>query len=271
MKGRIIVGSLVAIFLILLVPVTNAVQIKTVEKDLSTSFISYDALKNMDADELIVFIRTLAQIYPQLYEEFQHDVDEMKNTPVSSIVTKHVSDIQLNKNQGPQQKSDNQTLLEKIFWKVFNYRLFRLYISTCLFIYFQSKFTLMRTMTWGIRLLRWVKIGILLGFIDPSQQPQTPNIACTTDSTTNRITVATADANIKWNDIIITNDTGSSNCHWAIYDGGGVTNQTTNVMPTSNVTAGDYIFIWYPSGGNVKITLRYVPTNSLLGSWTVNV
>ncbi|MBE3121145.1 MAG: hypothetical protein IMZ53_05090 [Thermoplasmata archaeon] len=105
----------------------------------------------------------------------------------------------------------------------------------------------------------------------PTPPQQTPNIACTTDSTTNKIQVAVADVNIKWNDIVITNTTGSSNCHWAIYDGGGVTNQTTDVMPTSDVTAGDYIFIWYPPGGNVKITMRYVPTNALLGTWTINV
>ncbi len=78
---------------------------------------------------------------------------------------------------------DNQTFLEKIFWKIFNYRLFRVYLSALLFVYFQSKFTLMRTMTWGIRLLRWVKVGILLGFIDPSQQsPQTPTIDFHQDS-----------------------------------------------------------------------------------------
>jgi hypothetical protein len=100
---------------------------------------------------------------------------------------------------------------------------------------------------------------------------ETPNVACTTDSTTNRIQVAFADVNIKWSDIVITNNTGSSDCHWAIYDGGGVTNQTTDSMPTSDVTAGDTIFIWYPHGGNVKITMRYVPSNSLLGTWTINV
>jgi len=110
-------------------------------------------------------------------------------------------------------------------------------------------------------------------YVHVKQPPtqQTPNIACTTDSTTNKIQVATADANIKWYNIVITNNTGSSNCHWAIYDGGGVTNRSTNVMPTSEVTAGDFIFIWYSPAGNVKITLRYVPTNSLLGSWTINV
>ena len=38
---------------------------------------------------------------------------------------------------------------------------------------------------------------------------QTPNVACTTDSTSNRIQVATADANIKWKDIVVTIDNTS--------------------------------------------------------------
>lgn len=99
---------------------------------------------------------------------------------------------------------------------------------------------------------------------------QTPNVACTTDSTTNKVTIATADANIKWDDITIT--TGGNS--WAIFSGGGVTNETTNAYPndpTVEVTAGDYVLLYGVSVGNVVVTLRYEPTNSLLGTWTVNV
>ena len=39
----------------------------------------------------------------------------------------------------------------------------------------------------------------------------------------------------------------------------------------ADVTAGDYILLSTWMTGNVKITLRYVPTNSLLGSWTINI
>jgi flagellin-like protein len=99
---------------------------------------------------------------------------------------------------------------------------------------------------------------------------QTPNVACTTDSTLNKIQIATADANIKWTDIVITNDSGVT-LKWAVYSGGGVTNSTTGTMPaTAEVTAGDYIYVWGFTG-NSRITLRYKPTNSLLGTWTINV
>ena len=99
---------------------------------------------------------------------------------------------------------------------------------------------------------------------------QTPNVACTTDSTLNKITVATADANIKWTDIVLTNDSGVT-LRWAVYYNGGVTNGTTGTMPaTAEVTAGDYVYLWGYTG-NARMTLRYKPTNSLLGTWTVNV
>jgi hypothetical protein len=98
----------------------------------------------------------------------------------------------------------------------------------------------------------------------------TPSISIGIDSDSNKMFVTSTDENVKWNDIVITNDTGYSNCHWTIYDDGGVTNRGTNIMPTSDITAGDYILIWGVTG-NVKITMRYVPTNTLLGTWTINV
>lgn len=102
---------------------------------------------------------------------------------------------------------------------------------------------------------------------------QTPNVACTTDSTANRITVATADANIKWSDVRITLDTAVTG--WCVYTSAGTPigyNQAT-AQPFGGaqiVYAGDYLLL-NGTVGNVKVTLGYAPTNSLLGTWTVNV
>jgi hypothetical protein len=244
MKRRSIVGSIVAILLIVFVPVTNAIQIQTVQKELSSSIISYDILKNMNAEELVVFIKSLAQDYPQLAEEFQHAVDKMKNAPFSSLVTKRADGIPVNKNEGPQPKSGNQTLIEKIFWKIYNYRVFRLLVSTLLFIYTQSKFTLWRTMTWGIRLLRWVKIGILLGFIDPNpQQPQTPTIVFQQDTINKTIQVLSINSNnVLWSDI---DEIGAGSC---------------DPLPIGNVTAGETL-----TNCTGIIVLQYIPTQEILG------
>jgi hypothetical protein len=244
MKRRSFIGSIVAILLIVFVPVTNAIQIQTVQKELSSSIISYDTLKNMNAEELVVFIQSLAQDYPLLFEEFQHAVDKIKNAPVSSLVTKRANAISVDKNRGPQLKSDNQTLLEKIFWKIYNYRVFRLLVSTLLFIYTQSKFTLWRTMTWGIRLLRWVKIGILLGYVDPNQQhPQTPNIVFQQDIVNKTLQVLSINSNdVLWSDI---DEIGAGSC---------------DPLPVGNVTVGDIL-----TNCSGIIVLQYIPTQEILG------
>ena len=100
---------------------------------------------------------------------------------------------------------------------------------------------------------------------------QTPNVACTTDSTTNKITVATADANILWKDIVVSLDqTGAS---YRVFTASSAPIDAINATAgagTTTVTAGDYILLSTYTG-NVKATLKYTPTNSLLGSWTVNV
>src|SRR5512137_687734 len=57
---------------------------------------------------------------------------------------------------------------------------------------------------------------------------QTPNVACTTDSTANKITVATADANIKWTDVNITTNPANT---WRVYYNGGTTPTTNNTYP----------------------------------------
>jgi hypothetical protein len=244
MKRRIILGSIIVVFLIALVPATNAIQIRTVERELSRTLVSYEQVKNMDAEALVAFIQSLANDYPELSEEFQSAVEDIENTPISPMESNHQSNFFIEKNQKPRQSEDNQTFLEKIFWKIYNYRVFRLLVSLLLFIKFQSKFTLMRTMTWGIRLLRWVKVGILLGFIDPSQQPpQTPDIVFQQDLGNDTLTVTYATAvNVLWSDI---SEIGAGSC---------------DPFPEGNVTAGDMI-----TNCTGIVVLQYIPTYEILG------
>lgn len=116
------------------------------------------------------------------------------------------------------------------------------------------------------------KTATVIIYVTSSPEPpnQTPNIACTTDSTRNVITVATADADIKWVDVIITTNPV---INWRLYYNGGITAALDNSYPMNTITvlAGDYILLVGSSLGNVRTTLRYLPTNSLLGTWTVNV
>jgi len=103
---------------------------------------------------------------------------------------------------------------------------------------------------------------------------QTPNVACTVDSTLNKVTVATADANIKWSDVVITLNPSATYSFFVYYNGGttaGAVNSTA--LGAVTIMAGDYILITTTgaTGSNDMATLRYNPTNSLLGTWTVNV
>jgi hypothetical protein len=254
MKRRILVGSLVAVVLLLLIPMANAIQIQTVERKISNQVISYERFKEMNPEELVVFIESLAQVYPQIYKEFQRSVDKMKNTLVQPTSENNIIEKMGNNIQRSQPLSDNQTFLEKVYWKIFNYRLFRLYISACLFLYFQSNLALLRTTTWAIRLLRWVKIGILLGYINTNQQqPQTPTIVFEQDIGNRTLSVTSvSSADILWSDIA---QIGAGGC---------------DPFPEGNVTVGDTIIDC--SG---IIVLQYVPTQEVLGvfqfdQWHIN-
>ena len=65
MKRRIFIGSIFVVFFIALVPVTNAIQIKTVHDRVTQNIMSFQQFKNMDTQELIVFLQILAHLYKQ--------------------------------------------------------------------------------------------------------------------------------------------------------------------------------------------------------------
>jgi hypothetical protein len=240
MKRRIIIGSIFVVFFIALVPVTNAIQVQTVQNRVPDNIMSFQEFQEMDTQELIAFLLFLAHDSPEIPTEFIHIANEVQQMYNSES---HQSSSVIKKTRGSQQNDDNQTFLETLFWKIFNYRLFRVYLSALLFVYFQSNFTLYRTMTWGIRLLRCVKIGILLGFINPSQQPpQTPLIGFQQDLTNMTLTVTSTSAiNIPWTDIA---EIGAGSC---------------DPFPEGFVTAGDII-----TNCTGIIVLQYLPTYEIL-------
>jgi flagellin-like protein len=91
---------------------------------------------------------------------------------------------------------------------------------------------------------------------------QTPNVALSVDTTNKRLVVATADLNIKWADITVTASAPATSA--GPFSAGGAHGVY--------VTAGDYIAVNATAGaGLVSVTLKYTPTNSLLGTWNLNV
>jgi FlaG/FlaF family flagellin (archaellin) len=130
---------------------------------------------------------------------------------------------------------------------------------------------LMVAITVAIAATVYVYVSGMIG----GTKDQTANIACITDSGTNRITITSAGANLKWRDIVVVADNTSVN--WRVY------NPSHNPLDadkstsgaTADISAGDYIefdFTAHPGlSGNVRVSLRFVPTNTLLGSWTITV
>ncbi len=103
----------------------------------------------------------------------------------------------------------------------------------------------------------------------------TASVACITDSSTNRITITSASVNLIWSDIVVIADNSSVN--WRVFNPNhnaiDVPKSTSGA--TAEISAGDYIefdFTAHPGmSGNVRVSLRFTPTNTLLGSWTITV
>jgi hypothetical protein len=96
-----------------------------------------------------------------------------------------------------------------------------------------------------------------------------PDIDCEVDSSFNRIQVTFTNPNTKWRDIRITT---SPPADWQIFSATGAPLAKINITSTiiTDVAAGDYI-IFLNTNGNVEVTFEYVPTQVLLGTWTVNI
>jgi hypothetical protein len=98
----------------------------------------------------------------------------------------------------------------------------------------------------------------------------TPDIECSINTSTNKLTIMATNTNTKWRDIVITTDPNSAN--WEVFNVNNIALAKINITATitTDVTVGDYI-IFFDVMGDVIVTLKYLPTNSILGTWTVNV
>jgi len=240
MKGKIFFGSMLAVVLLVLIPATNAIQVQTVEKEYSSSLPSWQMVKMMDPMALQTFLQTLVKNDPVLTNEFQQQMKAIDKASIVSLGKESYPTV-----QGMQTvNGSNQTFLEKMYWKLFNYLLFRFYVSVLIYAYNPTKLTTMRMLTWGIKVLRITKLGVLLGFIATSpQQPTQPEITFAQDLVNKTLTVASVSPNtVLWSDI---DQIGSGHC---------------DPLPNGNVTVGDEL-----TNCTGIIVLRYIPLNMILG------
>jgi len=106
----------------------------------------------------------------------------------------------------------------------------------------------------------------------------TPAISCSVDNTNDKLVIVSADPGIAWADISIKTDNAAANLTFNAEASGYLVGTSWAVVNTTNfgstadddVSAGESFTIAGASG-NVEISLRYNPTNTIIGSWTVNV
>ncbi|VVB60302.1 Uncharacterised protein [uncultured archaeon] len=119
---------------------------------------------------------------------------------------------------------------------------------------------LMVAITVAIAATVYVYVSGMIG----GTQKKTPTIAMIPDNSNNLFTISSADSDISWTDITIisTNKTGST------------VTAPVNSGGTGTVTAGGTLNynVWLAAhaGDTVTCTLKYNPTNSLIGSYTVS-
>ncbi len=130
---------------------------------------------------------------------------------------------------------------------------------------------LMVAITVAVAATVYVYISGMIG----GAKDQVANIACITDSSTDRITVTSTSPNVKWRDIEVLTENTSVN--WRVYNPShnALDINKSTINATVEITSGDYIefdFIAHPwMSGNIRVSLRFIPTNSLLGSWIMTV
>ena len=228
MKKKIIVGSILVVFMLMLLPSNTAVQLNTGLNRI-TNLTDFKEIQNMNMGELTDFIMELAEGNPKIQDEIIRQVEEMED---EDILQEELAD-------------SNQSVIEKIWMGIFNYRLFRLSVSFWISLYLQSKITIIRTIHWAMKLLRWIQVGIILDIIDlnPDGPQETPDISFEMDMENNTLIVSYVyPEDVSWSDI---DQIGSGTC---------------DPLPTGNVTVGDEI-----TNCMGVIVLRYIPTNEVLG------
>ena len=231
MNKKIIMVSVLVVFMLMLLPSTTAIQEKTGLNGI-TKLTNFTDIQNMNIGELIDLLMELVEGNPEIQDELIRQVEGIEG---EDILQKELDEL----------ADSNQSLLEKIWFRVFTYRLFRLFISIGILISSQLKITLLRTTHWATKLLRWISIGIILGIVDlpDYEPPEIQYISFEMDMDNNTLVVDYVyPEDVLWGDI---DQIGSGTC---------------DPLPTGNVTVGDEI-----TNCLGMIVLRYIPKNKVLG------
>jgi FlaG/FlaF family flagellin (archaellin) len=125
-----------------------------------------------------------------------------------------------------------------------------------------------------------VVVNVYLNTIINEPPRQTPVIAFVADSSNNKLSVSSVDDKISWDDVQLKTDNSNS----VLLFNGNTSSQKfvgqnwTTVSPINfgndvptYISSGNYFNFTSAVSGNIIISFRYIPTNTLIGTWTVSV
>ena len=222
MNKKIIITSTLTVLMLLILPTTTALQ-NTTESYQTKPLPTLEDIQQMDINTIIDYILQLTDNNPAIQTQL---IEQQNDEPLQDL-----EDI----------TNNNQTLIQRLWSSILNYRFFRLYLSFWITLYTQSDLSLYRTIHWAIETLEWLQLGIIN--IPDYTPPETPTILFDQNNTNNTLTVTyISDENIFWEDI---ENIGSGTC---------------DPLPTGNITIGSMI-----TNCTGIIVLRYTITDGIIG------
>ena len=226
MNKKIIIISTLTVLMLLILPTATALQ-NTNGSYQTEPLPTLEEIQQMDLNTIIDYLLKLTTHNPDIQTQLIQQQNDETFQDLEDIT------------------NNNQTLIQKIWSSILNYRFFRLYLSFWITLYTQSDFSLYRTIHWAIETLEWLQLGIIIGIINIPDYtpPETPTILFDQNNENHTLTVTyISDENIYWEDI---ENIGSGTC---------------DTLPTGNITIGDMI-----TNCTGIIVLRYTITDSILG------
>jgi len=229
MKNVLIVGTIAVVAILLGVPLSSAVIVRP----------SPPTSTQTSVDSLIE--ETVRRVVPAPAAEQLVSLlrDHPEVVQAMAVDGSHPHPVVLEKLAG-----SNSSLLTKLWTIVLYYRLSRFLFSYGVYAVLPSKIMALRVLGWGIKILKWIEVGLILGVIDiPQTPPTTPDITFEANETNRTLTVMSVNytGNVLWSDIA------------------QIGNGTCDSLPTGVVEAGQMI-----TNCSGVIMLQYVPSGVLL-------
>ena len=233
MNKKILISTLIVLTILLAMPLTNALEQPYIIRPFNNTY------KDLDLEQIIEQLIQELNDNTMLITQLQTILFILKTNPQ---LKEHLNDQ--NPDETENQPIQRVSIRQRIWDLVLKYRLYRLMNSINLYLLLNSNFMALRVLKWSIKVIRWIRVGIIIKVVDATYQE--PLITFTPDYQNNTLNVTYVfPKDLTWSDI---EEIGEG---------------TTAPLPTNKtVEIGDTI-----TNCAGIIILRYKPTDKILGIW----